>query len=47
MGDCVQSAVGEGLVKGGCVVDVVCVFNQAHAPSPRGRKGEKKITKND
>ena len=44
MGDCVWSAVGGGLVKG--VVWLMCVFNQAHAQSPEGKKiKEKKNTK--
>ena len=42
---CVRSAVGGGLVKGGCVVDVVCVFNQVHAPSLRARKRKRKPQK--
>ena len=31
MGDCVWSAVGGGLVKGGCVVDV-CVLTKPMPP---------------
>ena len=41
MGDCVRSAVGGGLVKEGCVVDVF--LTKPMPPPLRGRKGKNKI----
>ena len=41
----VRSAVGEGLVKGGCVVDVVCVLTKLMPPPLRGSKENTKTKK--